>query len=31
MKIRAMELEADLPSRHRGKSVDYRNLAYYAR
>jgi hypothetical protein len=30
MKIRAMELETDLPPRHRGKAVDYRNLAYYA-
>jgi hypothetical protein len=30
MKNRAMLLEADLPSRHRGKTVDYRNLAYHA-
>ena len=30
MKIRAMQLETDLPPRHRGKTVDYRNLAYYA-
>ena len=30
MKARALELETELlPPRHRGKSVDYRNLAYY--
>lgn len=30
MKNRAMMIKADLPPRHRGKNVDYRNLAYHA-
>jgi hypothetical protein len=30
MKARVMKLEMDLPPKLRGKTVDYRNLAYYA-
>ena len=30
MKARALELEMDLPPKLRGKTVDYRNLVYYA-
>jgi hypothetical protein len=30
MKSRALNLEMDLPPKLRGKSVDYRNLVYYA-
>jgi hypothetical protein len=30
MKARALELETDLPPKLRGKTVDYRNLVYYA-
>jgi hypothetical protein len=29
MKARALSLEMDLPPKHRGKTVDYRNLVYY--
>ena len=29
MKARALALEMDLPPKHRGKTVDYRNLVYY--
>ena len=29
MKARALNLEMDLPPKHRGKTVDYRNLVYY--
>jgi hypothetical protein len=30
LKARALNLEMDLPPKLRGKTVDYRNLAYYA-
>jgi hypothetical protein len=29
MKARALALEMDLPPKHQGKTVDYRNLVYY--